>query len=81
MGADFVDNYFGDVLNALGKRFLLDTITNVVGSVTNTVNNVVTTAQNTISAAQLVGQILWDNAFGPSLDLFLNCIYHFKKDN
>ena len=59
------------------ERFLLDTVTNVV----NGVNNVVTTAQNTISAAQLVGQILWDNAFGPSLDLFLNCIYHFKKDN
>ena len=56
------------------KRFLLDSITNIVSSVTNTVNNVVQTTQNVISTTQLVGQILWDNAFGPSVDLFLNRI-------
>ena len=58
--------------NSIKERFLLDTLTNVVNSVTNTVNNVVQTTQNVISTTQLVGQILWDNAVGPSVDMFLN---------
>ena len=57
------------------KRFLLSTITDAINSVTNTVNNVIETTQNVISTSQIVGQILWDNAFGPALDLFLNRKY------
>jgi hypothetical protein len=54
------------------QGFLLNTLTNAVNNVVNTVTNTIDSVQSTINTAQFVGQILWDNAFGPSWEMFLN---------
>jgi hypothetical protein len=65
------------------NAFLLDTLTNAVASitgsvtgaidsVTGTITNIVDTTSNVIDTVQMGGQFLWDNAFGPALELAIN---------
>lgn len=54
------------------QGFLISSITNAVSSVSNTISSTIDSINTAINVAQFAGQFLWDNAFGPSWDMFLS---------